>query len=82
MQDLRSNRKVDSVPQPFIEGLNEETNSHAIILSEVNYRTTRSRSASLQIGDGGGAGANEVVRCDRKHVVPRSRRSPHLAVLQ
>ena len=38
--------------------------------------------SALQVGDDSPAGANKVVRCNREHVVPRSRRSPHFAVCQ
>ena len=37
---------------------------------------------ALQIGDIATGHAHEIVRCDRKHVVPRTRRGPHLVVLQ
>ena len=37
---------------------------------------------ALQVGDHRATGANEIVRRDRKHVVPRSRCSPHLVVPQ
>ncbi len=82
MQYLRGDRKVGSVPQPFIEGLDEETNGHDIILSEVNYRTTRYRSDALQIGDHASCNSHNVSRRSTEVVVPGSRSRPHFVVLQ
>ncbi len=39
-------------------------------------------SAALQVGDDSPAGLDQLVRFDAEHVVPRSRRSPHLVELQ
>ena len=39
-------------------------------------------SGPFQVGDRSTAGTNEIVRCNREHVDPRSRRRPHLVVLQ
>ena len=39
-------------------------------------------SGAFQVDDHSDAGANEIVRRDREHVVPRSRGRPHLFVLQ
>jgi len=39
-------------------------------------------SRPFEVGDRSSARANEIVRRNRKHVVPRSRRRPHLVVLQ
>ena len=38
--------------------------------------------AALEVGDDGAADANEIIRCDREHVIPRACRGPHLVVLQ
>ena len=38
--------------------------------------------SALQVGDDSPAGANKIVRCNREHVVPCSRRGPHLVVCQ
>jgi len=39
-------------------------------------------SGSLEVADRSPAGTNEIVRSYREYVVPRSRRCPHLVVLQ
>jgi hypothetical protein len=38
--------------------------------------------SALQVGDDSPADAHEFGRCNRKVVIPRSRSSPHLVVLQ
>ena len=82
MKYFRGDRKVDSIPQPVIEGLDEGTNRHTIILSEVNYQIARHCSSAPQVGDRRATRAYEIVQCDGEHVVPRSQRRPDLVVLQ
>lgn len=82
MKYFRSDRKVDSIPQPVIEGLDEGTNSHTVILSEVDYQIARHCSSAPLVGDRRTTCTYEIVLCDGEHVVPRSQRRPDLVVLQ
>ena len=81
VEDLIGFFKIDFVPELLIEDSDQIANQHESSIALREPTLVRLRR-SLRVGDRSPARLRQLVRLDTEHVVPRSRRSPHLVVLQ